>query len=288
MAKNKIARLIITAILVALIIASLAFYIVDVIVNKTPPTQNLFKALAATFICCGTLVKLYVKKGRRPLGYYESQYYEQIKNAFSYSPFYRKKLLCATRLYNEDNFGKALKYLSDLKQVCKTRDDLYAVGLFTALVLTDMGWENDAVVVYTSLIDMNITSSTIYGNLGNIYCHMGKHDDAIASLRLAIQNDDKNPAAYHNLARLYFDTYDFENAKEYALKALEINHKFRQSASLLAIVYSIENDKENAERYFHVALASGEDPSRLQQAIKRYQSKATDGDYIDEETESEE
>ena len=136
-----------------------------------------------------------------------------------------------------------------------------------------MGCKKDAIIVYNALLNMNIYSTTIYGNLGSLYSNLGNYDDAIACLRLAIQNDEKNPAPYNNLAKLYFDTYDFENAKGYALKALKINHKFRQSASMLAIIYSLENDKENAGKYFHIAISSGEDPSRLQRAIKQYQEK---------------
>lgn len=283
MKKNKIIKIVITVILIALIVASLIFYFADIVINKTPPTKNLFKALAAVLICCGSLIRLYVRKGRRSLAYYESQYYEQIENAFATSPFYRKKLLCAIRLYNENNFGKALKYLGELKQVSKERDDLYAVGLFTGLVFTDMGCEKDAIIVYKALLNMNITSTTIYGNLGSLYSGLGNYDDAIATLRLSIQNDENNPAPYHNLAKLYFDTYDFENAKKYALNALKINHKFRQSASLLAIIYSLENDKENTEKYFHIAISSGEDPSRLQKAIKHYQAKSLQENALDDQ-----
>ena len=274
MEKKKILKTTLTVILVALIIASVVIYFVDIILNNTSPTKNLFKVLIAIFICSGSLIRLFVKKGRRDLAYYESQYYEHIGAAFANSPFHKKKLLCAIRLYNEDNLSKALKYLSELKQVCKERDDLYAVGLFTGIVLTDMGFAKDAICVYNALLNMNITSSTIYGNLGSIYSGMGNYDDAIATLRLSIQNDENNPAPYNNLAKLYFDTYDFENAKNHALKALKINHRFRQSASLLAIIYSLENDKENCEKYSHIAISSGEDPMRLQRAIKLYQAKA--------------
>ncbi len=262
-------------VLIVLMMATVALYVVDIILNNTPPSENLFKALAVIFASAAALVRLLANKGRRRLEFYESQYSEYIEGAFADAPLHRKKLLCAIRLYNEDNYNKALKYLLQLKPVCKGREDWYAVGLFTGLVLTDVGLKKDAVIVYDTLIGMNITSSTIYGNLGNLYSSMGHYDDAISTLRLAIQNDEKNPAPYNNLANLYFDTYDFENAKRYALQALDVNHKFRQSASLLAIIYSLENDKENAEKYFHIAISSGENPAKLQQTINRYRAELT-------------
>ncbi len=270
--KNQIIRIILISVLISLIVAAIAFYVVDIIINDTPITKNLFKALAVVFICAGSMTRIFVKKGRRSLKFYEAQYINEIGAAFSNDPIYKKRLLRAVRLYNENNFNKALKYLSNLKPVCKTREDVHAVGLFIGLIFTDMDFKDDAILIYKQIIDMNAASSTVYGNLGSLYSGMGNYDDAIASLRLAIQNNKKNPAAYHNLANLYFDTFDFENAKAYALKALEINHKFRQSASLLAIIYSVEEDNANAEKYSHIALSSGENPHRLKNAIEHYKS----------------
>ncbi|MBQ8719664.1 MAG: tetratricopeptide repeat protein [Clostridia bacterium] len=272
MKKGNLAKIIAATILILLIIASITLYVVDIIINQTPPTENLFKALAAIFICSGSLVRIFVRRGRRSLEYYESAYANDINGAFESSVLNRKKLLCALRLYNEDNLGKALKYLGELRPACQTREDVYAVGLFTGIVFTDMGYDNDAIAIYKQMIQMNVTSATIYGNLGSIYSSRGDYEDAIANMRLAIQNDEKNPASYNNLAKLYFDTFDLENAKKYALQALNINHKMRQPASLLAIIYSIEGDTANAEKYSHISVASGESPDRLNTAIQRYLS----------------
>ena len=272
MKKGKLAKIIVIAVLILLNAASITLYVVDIVINQTPPTENLFKALAAVFICTGSLVRVFVRKGRRSLEYYESAYANDIKGAFENSFLNRKKLLCALRLYNEDNFGKALKYLGELRPACQTHDDIYAVGLFTGIVFTDMGYDNDAIAIYKQMIQMNVTSTTIYGNLGSIYSARGEYDDAIANMRLAIQNDEKNPASYNNLAKLYFDTFDFENAKKYALQSLKINHKMRQPATLLAIIFSIEGDAANAEKYSHISVASGESPDRLNKAIQRYLS----------------
>ena len=274
MKKRKIIKTVAISILIALIAASVAFYLVDIIVNNTSPTENLFRVLLTIIICINSLLCIFAKTKRHNLSYYEARYQEVLQGAFSNSPTHKNKLLRSIRLYNENNFKGAIRILLRLKLVCKTKEDLYAVGLFTALTFTDMGYKNDAIFVYNALIEMNAATSTVYGNIGLLYSEMGNYDDAIASLRLAVQNDEKNPAAYNNLANMYFDTYDLENAKKYALEALKINHKFRQSASLLAIIYSIENDEENTKKYFHIAKASGEDPVMLQKAINHYKTEA--------------
>lgn len=285
MKKGKISKTILSTVFILLIIASIGFYVADIIINGTPPEENLFKMLVACFISMGGLCRLLIRgRRRKDLHFYESQYADQIKNAFADSRFYKNKLLCAIRLYNENNIRKAVKYLVSLKPVCKTRDDVYAVGLFLALSLTDMDYFTDAIEQYKELINMNVTSSTIYGNLGSLYSSIGNYDEAIANMRLSIQNDEKNPSPYNNLANLYFNNRDFEKAKEYAKKALEINHKFRQSAALLALVYSLENDSKNAEKYTHIAVSCGEDPKRIKNAVEHY--KATLYDESDDEESS--
>jgi tetratricopeptide (TPR) repeat protein len=289
--KNEIIRRVLIAVLILLTALAIVFYIVDITVNNTPPTENLFRAIATILICIGGLIRICAKGGRRrSLNFYESQYLKEIGSAFKNEPILKKKLLRAVRLYNENNFNKALKYLSFLKPVCKTKEDVHAVGLFIGLTLTDMDYTKDAVEIYHQMIEMNAVSSTVYGNLGNLYFSMGDHDSAISYLRLAIQNDEKNPAPYHNLASMYFNNFDFENAKEYAKKALEINHKFRQSAALLAIIYSLENDSANAEKYSHIAVVSGENPARLNNAIAYYKSAKPENntdetDFDDEDDE---
>lgn len=272
MKKCNPAKIIPAVILVALILASAGWFVADILINNTPPTKNLFKALAVIFTCLAALFRLSYNNGRRGLAFYENAYREHIKSAFSDRPFYKKKLLCAIRLYNEDQHGKAMKYLVDLKKVAQTSDDIYAVGLITGLTLTDMECYNDAILVYNALIEMNLASSTVYGNLGNIHLTLGNSHDAISYIRLAIQNNEKNPAPYNNLASLYFEISDFENAKIYALKALELNHKLYQAATLLAIIYTMEGDKANADKYSHMAIAGGRKHAELKEIIEHYTS----------------
>ena len=270
MRRSNVIKIVLVIILIVLMIATLGFYIVDLIINNTPPTKNLFRTLAIVFGCLASLIRLCSNKGRRNLASYEDAYQKHIKDAFADRPFYKQKLLCAIRLYDEDKYDKAIKYLLDLKSASQTRDEIYAVGLFTGLALTAAECYNDAIHVYNSMIEMNIASSTVYGNLGNIHLTMGNHRDAISYIHLSIQNDENNPAPYNNLASLYFETSDFENAKIYAEKALQINHKMYQASTLLAIIYTLEGDKANAEKYSHMAIAAGRPAAELNRVIAHY------------------
>ena len=270
MKHSNVMKIILVIILIALMIAASGFYIADLIIYNTPPTKNLFRTLAIVFACLASIIRILPNKGRRKLVFYESAYQKHIKDAFADRPLHKKKFLCAIRLYDEGKCDKAIKYLLELKSVSQTRDDIYAVGLFTGLALTQAECYNEAIHVYNSLIEMNITSSTVYGNLGNIHLTLGNHRDAISYIRLSIQNDENNPAPYNNLASLYFETSDFENAKIYAEKALQINHKMYQASTLLAIIYTLEGDKANAEKYSHMAIASGRPAAELNKVIAYY------------------
>lgn len=273
MSKDKIIRIICISLL-ALIVVAVAFYVIDIVRNDTPADKYLFRMLAAVFICLGGLARIFspgVKSGRG-LRFYEIQYQKEIRNAFFDAPSCKRRLLTALKLYNENKLDKAAKILIDLRPSCKTKDDFHVVDLFVALCMTDMGFYEEAAHTYNKMIENNLATSTVYGNLGSLYSKMGNYDDAIRAFRLSMQNDEKNPYPYNNLAKLYFDTFDFENAKIYAKKALELNHKFRQPATLLAIVYSLENDKVNAEKYFHIAISSGETPERLKAALEHYKA----------------
>lgn len=282
MTKAKIIRTIIALALISLTLVAVGLYVYGIAVNNEPPTKNLFRMLATICVCISGLIKIKNGGRRQSLKFYEIQFKEQIKDAFKDS-FLKNKLLCAIRLYNENKLRKALKYLTELRPECKSNDDIYAVNLFLALTLTDCGLREEAVKVYMELVDLGITTTTVYGNLGSLHSALGNFNDAVTYSRLSIQNDEKNPAPYNNLAKLYFDNFDFENAKRYAHQALEINHKFRQSASLLAIIYSLEEDEENAEKYTHVAIASGETQERISAALQHYKFMMAMGDKEESE-----
>ena len=145
------------ALFIILIAAVIALYVWEIVVNESSPTKNLPKALAIVVGCIAGIARVLTGTGRKSLKFYESQYANEIKGAFADASFDRKKLLCAIRLYDEGNLGKATKYLIPLQNKCKNEDDHAAVGLFLALTFTSMHLYREAINVYLHLIDMNIT-----------------------------------------------------------------------------------------------------------------------------------
>ncbi len=265
--QKKIIRIILVLVMVVIV----AFYIYDIAVLNTAPTEHLFRTISIICLCVAGLIRSSAGQGRRSLALCEQQYAEFV-DVFTDQPFWRKKLLCALRLFDEGNYRKALKYLSDLKDRCHTKQDAYTVWLFSALCFTEIGMPNQAARLYEQMIFSDAADSRVYSNLGNLQNQLGQVSEAIENLKIAIEYDVKNSFAYNNLASVYFDICDFENAILYANKSLELNAKTYQASSLLAIIYSILEDKENAEKYFHMAVSSGQEPQGLKKAIEHYRA----------------
>lgn len=270
-----------------LMLGVVAFYIWDLVTNNREITDNLFKFLVIELMLVGSLVRWSNKNGRQRVDFYEKEYAEEIGDAFEGS-IQRKKLLCAIRLYNEDNYQKALKYLYDLKKECKTKSEISAVCLFTALCYTDLGAFYPAIDEYRELIKADSNNSRAYSNIGYLYSHCGDYKNAVLVYRKAIELDPRNECAYTNLANSYFNQHDYENAILCAERAIEIKPGFRQALSLLAIIYYLQNDKENCEKYFQMSVAAGQNSDELKEAFEHYSlefSKETEEEPVEYETE---
>lgn len=224
---------------------------------------------------------------RQSLKFYQEKYKGDIGHAFEKSFLTKRKLLSAIRLYDEKNFDKALKALSDLQKKCKLKCDLYTVGLFMALTLTEMGSEQQAINVYTVLINEGLVLPIICQNLGHLCQKLGNHDGAIQAYQLSIQSDSRDPIPYNNLAKLYFDTGDMQSAKKHALKALELNHKMPQPAATLALIYTLEDDQANIEKYYRIATANGYRPEALNGVIGVYRAAMIKSGKVSEPIEEE-
>lgn len=212
--------------------------------------------------------------GRKTLSFYEKHYKNDIENAFFYEPKKRKKLLEATRLYDESKYKKALRILKNLKTRCDCWEDSCAVGLFTGLCYTDMGNTEAAYNTYEELIDRVEANETIFINMGHLLQTVYHEEDrAIECYKKALQKNPKDAIAYNNIASLSFDVGDWDEAISNAKKALEINSKTYQAASLLAIMYACMGDEDASNKYFAVAVSGGENKDKLKKAIDFYKMK---------------
>lgn len=268
MKKGKIIGCVIVALAM---IAVIGLYVYEVVFLKKPYTENLTRFLAIFAGLIGTMVKLFAGRGRRqPLEFYSKQYDEDIRYAFKDNTLARKKLLCALRLYNENNFRKAIKYLTELTKEIRNEHDAYAVYLFAAICYSDCGIHDEAIKIYYQLLNHVPHNSTIHNNLSHEHMKDGNFDLAMQHIDEALRIDPYSHTTYINKANCYFYQYKLDETIENALKALELKNNDTNSSGLLTLAYSLKGDKENAEKYFRIAVSNGKNPKDLNEAIEFY------------------
>lgn len=255
---------------VLLILASVGFYIYDIVANHTKPSENIAKVVIVVALCLIRMFRSHPRGRRGSLEFYETQFSNELRDAFISDGWERKQLIRAVRFYNEEKLEEATDILMGLKSKCNTQDDYYAVDLFLGLCFTDMQLYEEAINVYKQLLFHGLANGTIYNNLGHVYGRLGKKEEAMNYYNKVISDYPENESAYINVANLYFEEREFESAIEFANKALEINSKQGKAANLLAIIYALQEDKNNAEKYFHKAVSCGSDSKELKNAIDFY------------------
>lgn len=273
--QKKTVRVLVILFVILCIVGVIGFYFFDVFYNKTPYTENLFRMVLITAGLIITLLRVLFSNRRQSLSFYEKGYEKEIGQAFKGSAL-RNKLLCAVRLYNEDNYNKALKYLWELYPKAENQRDAVAVLLFVALCYTDMGLNEEAIKAYYKLIELDHRHEQAHSNLGLIYVHEGNYEMAIKHFDESIRCQPDNYYAYVNRANCYFRQADYDNAEKDALKSLEFKNNGSEAASLLTIIYALRGDTENKKKYFHISVVNGKNPDDINEAIEYYMKAQKD------------
>lgn len=258
---------VIRAIAVLLIVAVIGLWAYGVLVNGEDPTKNLLRTVVIALSGVSILLKTTPK--RLPLSRLAEAYQKELGSAFQDDPQKREKLLEALRLYNEDKHPAALKALEALKLDARTRDEIYAVGLFTALCQEGLGLRDAAIAAYEETAAKGAESSQLYSNLGLLYGEIDP-EKAFAAYMKAIKLDPENPLPHNNVANLMLRLGEYEGAGEAAANAIERNPSQYQAWTVLAIVAAIQGDGERSEKCVGKAVACGQDESALRRAITHY------------------
>lgn len=271
--KRRATAIILRIAIILGILGTTAAYIYDIYANSTPIRENLFKALSIVFALLGIYAKLFVRRGRRGrknLAFYEKSYKNELGRAFADEPRLRRKLVSAVRLYNEDNFRKALKYLSDLYKKADASGDRLPVMLFTALCYSDSGYAEEAVQIYLRMLEIDRCNDRVHSNLGFQLMRLGNYSLALEHYEKAVEFNPDSYFAYINRGNCYFRQDDYENAERDALRALEIRGNGKEAASLLAILGALRNDEEARKKYTRIYVNNGGDGEGLKEAIAHY------------------
>lgn len=264
--------LILRVIAVLVIVAAVALYVYGIVVNGDAPTDNLLRSVIIALSGVSALMKTFPKS--RPLSQYASAYAKELGSAFAEDTKKRERLLEAVRLFDEDKCSAAIKALDGLKLEARTRDEIYAVGIFTALCQDNMGLKEAAIATYEEMAGKGAASSQLYSNLGILYMDAGEIDKAGQSYMKAIKEDPENPLPHNNMANLMLRLGEYDGAAQAAANAIKLNPSQYQAWTVLAIVAGIRDDEENREKFVRKAVECGQDEAALRRAITHYVSIA--------------
>ena len=262
---------IIRVICVLLILAAVGLYVYGIVVNGDGPTDNLLRSVIIALSGVSALMKTFPK--RRPLTTYANAFAKELGSAFAEDPKKRERLLEAVRLFDEDKNSAALKLLEELKLDARTRDEIYAVGLFTALCQKDLGLSAAAIATYEDTAARGAESSQLYSNLGILYGETDP-DKAFSAYMKAIKLDPQNAMPHNNVAALLLRLGEYDGAGQAAANALEINPNQHQAWTTLAVVSAIQGDAERSEKCIRKAVECGQEEAALRRAITHYMNIA--------------
>ncbi len=256
---------------VLLIVAAVGLYVYGVVVNGDSPTEHLLRSLVIGLSGVSVLMKLTPK--HRPLKEYAAAYAQHLGSAFQQDPEKREKLLEAIRLFDEQKCPAAMKALDALRPDAVTRDEKYAVGLFTALCQAQQGLNEAAITTYEDMAADGLGNSRLYSNLAARYLEVNHLESAAEAARKAVALDENNARAYNNLGSILLKMADYPQAEQAAERACTLDPTLYEGWTLLAIVQAAQGkDSREAVRQ---AVRNGQNEQALNGAMAHYRQRNT-------------
>ncbi len=142
-----------------------------------------------------------------------------------------------------------------IKNVCQTLSYLRFIPTWVkGIWLANSKGVDDAIQVYIDAIDKAPGFVPFYGLLGDIYCSLGRFEDAITEYKMAIWLDCLNVQAYRHLAAAYEELGDYDSAVEVYEKLVKIMPTMPDIYSNLANILFVKGDIDEAIAHFQTAI----------------------------------
>ena len=184
----------------------------------------------------------------------------------------RKKFLNALRPFYNDNYDKSLKRLNKVERRCKEPADHAAVNIFKAICYDRMFDSRSSAAHYQKALGYVHDVPRAHANLSVTQVELGQFDEALESIRIAInyiESDPTHTAAsadscyYGNLASLLLRLGRFEEALAPARRSYELDKTNPNALQALTIANYHLGNHEESRRYRSEGLASGLSESKL-------------------------
>lgn len=180
---------------------------------------------------------------------------------FLLSNLYSISSVQSTKMWLKSKFEYILSVLTlpfDLravKNVCQSLSYLRFIPTWVkGLWLANTKSVDAAIQVYIDAIDKAPGFVPFYGLLGDVYCSLGRFEDAITEYKMAIWLDCLNIQAYKHLAAAYEELGDYDNAAEIYQKLVTIMPTMPDVHSNLANILFVKGDVDGAIAHFQTAI----------------------------------
>ena len=111
-----------------------------------------------------------------------------------------------------------------------------------------------AIEIYVEAIEKAPGFIPLYCLLGDIYCSIGRYEDAITEYKMAIWLDCLNIEAYRHLCQAYEEIGDYDSAVEVYHKLIQIMPNMPDVHSNLANILYVKGDIDGAISHFQTAV----------------------------------
>jgi len=142
-----------------------------------------------------------------------------------------------------------------IKNVCQTLSYLRFIPTWIkGIVYANSKGVEEAIQVYVDAIDKAPGFVPFYGLLGDIYCTLGRFEDAITEYKMVLWLDCLNIQAYKHLAAAYEELGDYDNAVDVYEKLVKIMPTMPDVHSNLANILFVKGDVDAAIAHFQTAI----------------------------------
>ena len=161
----------------------------------------------------------------------------------------------AGKLYGAGNFAQAEKVCRQLIAARPGNADAHNV---LGVTLQALGRNEEAIASLKRAIELAPEAASIHANLGEILRQQGKTEEAAEALEQAVKLDPNNGQAHNNLGITYFERGKPKIAVEHYRKAIEIRPDMAEAHNNLGNALRVMRDIDGAIQAYQDALVHRE------------------------------
>ena len=162
-----------------------------------------------------------------------------------------KAIEMAGLLYSRRQLPQAVRVCRQVIEARPANGDAHNI---LGVTLSAMGRHDDAIESLRRAVKINGAAPSYHANLGEVLRVAGRTDEAMKALEEAVRIDPKNPQALNNLGITYYETRQLPKAIEHYRRALEVLPTMAEASNNLGNALRLSGDIDGAIQAYQDAL----------------------------------